>query len=425
MKRRVDQQRTNQENEQAPMTRQEESDLVFGRFAVDQAQHRQGSDELKERNRGKRACHDQDDLNMSADHKTMPLQPAVILSTKPGRDRARAVCRRETEVAERQPASRAIIRYQGVTREPCFLWERSFNEGSTAARPAGLSPADVSSRLQVVWLKPSVRRRGSDIVLWGRRRGARPMLVTPSPASKALARAAFRRTSERGYPAGLCAKRTGCIGRIRVGGNSFCKAASPSPFGTKETVKAVWRVSLSLRVVREFTRLSVNGRGPRFGGALKSNATSSPHYGGDGYVFLDGGIWANNPIMAAVIDALSAYDVSRDQIEVLSIGTGNASHDIGAFALHGGLFEWREIITGAMFLTTDNAQAQATLLLGPEKILRLEPLGAATKIELDDYRAAKELLPPLATADFTANRARIADFFRSKVQPRHRFYTST
>ena len=41
-----------------------------------------------------------------------------------------------------------------------------------------------------------------------------------------------------------------------------------------------------------------------------------PGHGGDDYVFLDGGVWANNPIMAAVVDALSAYDVSRDQIQV-------------------------------------------------------------------------------------------------------------
>ena len=78
-----------------------------------------------------------------------------------------------------------------------------------------------------------------------------------------------------------------------------------------------------------------------------------------------------------------------------------------------------------MFLTTDNAQAQATLLLGPENILRLEPTGDAASIELDDFRSAKALLPPLASADFDANRTNIAELFRSKVEPRHRFYTTS
>jgi len=143
----------------------------------------------------------------------------------------------------------------------------------------------------------------------------------------------------------------------------------------------------------------------------------------DDYVFLDGGVWANNPIMAAVVDTLSAYDVSRDQIQVLSIGTGNAPYEIGKFAVRGGLFQWREIIKGAMFLTTDNAQAQAELLLGPEKILRLEPKGDAAAIGLDDWRAAVDKLVPLAEADFATNRAAIATYFEETVAPRHRFYT--
>jgi hypothetical protein len=148
------------------------------------------------------------------------------------------------------------------------------------------------------------------------------------------------------------------------------------------------------------------------------------HPAGDDYVFLDGGIWANNPIMAAIVDTMSAYDVTREQIEILSIGTGNAPYDISKFALRGGFFQWREIIKGAIFLTTDNAQAQACLLLGPQNILRLEPEGAAAKIDLDDWRAALTALPPIAKSDFEANKERIASLFTEKVAPRHRFYTS-
>ena len=86
-------------------------------------------------------------------------------------------------------------------------------------------------------------------------------------------------------------------------------------------------------------------------------------HGGEDYVFLDGGVWANNPIMAAVVDVLSGYDVCHEQIEIVSIGTGNPPYDIGRFASRGGLFQWREVISGAIYLTTDNAQAQATLLI--------------------------------------------------------------
>src|SRR3546814_3156920 len=42
-----------------------------------------------------------------------------------------------------------------------------------------------------------------------------------------------------------------------------------------------------------------------------------------GRIFIDGGVWANNPVMVALVDVLSAYDISPDQIDILSIGTGN------------------------------------------------------------------------------------------------------
>src|SRR5437016_14149696 len=124
-------------------------------------------------------------------------------------------------------------------------------------------------------------------------------------------------------------------------------------------------------------------------------------------------------MMAVVIDALSAYDITGEQIAIFSMGTGNAPYEIGKFAARGGFFQWKEIIKGATFLTTDNAQAQATLLLGPEKILRLEPTGDAAAIDLDDWASAVAQLVPLARTDFESNRAQIESFFREKVAPRH------
>ena len=56
--------------------------------------------------------------------------------------------------------------------------------------------------------------------------------------------------------------------------------------------------------------------------ATSAAPTFFPGHGGDDYVFLDGSVWANDPIMTVVVDVLSAYDVSREQIEVFSLGTG-------------------------------------------------------------------------------------------------------
>ena len=37
-----------------------------------------------------------------------------------------------------------------------------------------------------------------------------------------------------------------------------------------------------------------------------------------GYTMVDGGLWANNPVMNAVVDALACFDIDRPQIAVLS-----------------------------------------------------------------------------------------------------------
>src|SRR6202043_2916199 len=41
------------------------------------------------------------------------------------------------------------------------------------------------------------------------------------------------------------------------------------------------------------------------------------------YTLVDGGVWANNPAMLAVIEALITFDIERDQIAVFSIGCGD------------------------------------------------------------------------------------------------------
>jgi patatin-like phospholipase/acyl hydrolase len=148
----------------------------------------------------------------------------------------------------------------------------------------------------------------------------------------------------------------------------------------------------------------------------------SGHTGKD-YVFLDGGLWANDPIMVGIVEALSTYQISLDQIDVLSIGTGNKPYEVRRSTAFGGLFSWREIIKAAMFLTTDNAQAQAALVLGAERIIRVEPVGTAVEIELDDWSEAARQLPTQAREHFAQNREQLTLFVGERTIPRERFYT--
>ena len=142
-----------------------------------------------------------------------------------------------------------------------------------------------------------------------------------------------------------------------------------------------------------------------------------------GRIFVDGAVWANNPIMVAMVDALSAYDIEPDQVRVLSIGTGNPPFELKHPAVLGGIWSWKKIIKAAMFLTTDNATAQAKLLLGPDRCLRIEPKGKAAAIEMDDYDLAFAHLPEVAQQDFGIHREEISAFFRSMVAPRERHHS--
>lgn len=142
-----------------------------------------------------------------------------------------------------------------------------------------------------------------------------------------------------------------------------------------------------------------------------------------GRIFIDGGVWANNPVMVAIIDALSAYDLSPDQIHIVSIGTGNPPFALSQRSVFAGLLAWREVIKAAMFLTSDNATAQAKLLLGPDNVLRIQPLGKSATVELDDYDRALEELPILATQHFAENENALDEFFQILAAAREKHYS--
>jgi patatin-like phospholipase/acyl hydrolase len=142
-----------------------------------------------------------------------------------------------------------------------------------------------------------------------------------------------------------------------------------------------------------------------------------------GHIFIDGGVWANDPAMVALVDALTAYDLTPDQIEIFSIGTGNAPFSLSRSGVLAGMWAWKEIIKAAMFLTTDNATAQVKLLLGPERCLRIQPQGEDAAVEMDDYNEAFSRLPALVARDFETGRDAISRFFNDTVLPRERHYT--
>lgn len=136
--------------------------------------------------------------------------------------------------------------------------------------------------------------------------------------------------------------------------------------------------------------------------------------------FADGGVWANNPVMVALVDALTCNMIERDQIDILSIGCGDteilmSDSQIG----RGGLWHWREIVSSAMHLTSQNALGQAGLLIGRDRLIRLNapPLPGGA-IGLDDVVRAKSELPGIAKCLAKQHAPLIeARFFANKAEP--------
>ncbi|MFZ0734184.1 MAG: patatin-like phospholipase family protein, partial [Candidatus Sulfotelmatobacter sp.] len=116
-----------------------------------------------------------------------------------------------------------------------------------------------------------------------------------------------------------------------------------------------------------------------------------------GYTLVDGGVWANNPVMLAVIEARVCFTLERDQIDVLSLGCGEDPYFISEDQkIAGGKLAWRDVIFAAMRLQSLAATNQARLLLGPPAVRRIDPPANPNPICLDDFRRSLEELVPAA-----------------------------
>lgn len=116
-----------------------------------------------------------------------------------------------------------------------------------------------------------------------------------------------------------------------------------------------------------------------------------------GYTLVDGGVWANNPVMLAVIEALTCFDVTREQIQVLTLGCGEERYVVSRLQiLKGGLWHWKDIMSAAMRLQSLAATNQARLLLGPPAVVRVDAPMVSPAIQMDDWRRSVTELVPAA-----------------------------
>ncbi|MGZ9087954.1 MAG: CBASS cGAMP-activated phospholipase, partial [Rhodoplanes sp.] len=134
--------------------------------------------------------------------------------------------------------------------------------------------------------------------------------------------------------------------------------------------------------------------------ALHTTAAPSyyPGVDDDGYITIDGGIWANNPVMNALVDALACFDVAREDVRILSLGTGESTFTVDARAQYGGIKEWAFMrsFNAAARAQSRNALGQAYLLVGKNNVTRIDVPESDAPIAMDDVGRSVRELPLIA-----------------------------
>lgn len=143
------------------------------------------------------------------------------------------------------------------------------------------------------------------------------------------------------------------------------------------------------------------------------HTTAAPAYysavENDGHIMLDGGVWANNPVMNALVDALVCYDIPRENIRILSIGTGDETIKLRKRHLTGGVNGWGVSVGIPMLFKiasraqSKNALGQAYLLAGKNNVVRIDVPESDEIIEMDDVASSKRILPNVAKAQAEAS----------------------
>lgn len=106
---------------------------------------------------------------------------------------------------------------------------------------------------------------------------------------------------------------------------------------------------------------------------------------------VDGGVWANNPSMVGVTEAVSMFGQRLEDIRVLSLGTTASARVRRSHLDNGGLIPWVRSPSVIDVLLTGQSKgsfAQVQHLIGPEYAIRLDPPAPDELAKLDECDAS-------------------------------------
>ena len=107
---------------------------------------------------------------------------------------------------------------------------------------------------------------------------------------------------------------------------------------------------------------------------------------GDHTRLIDGGVWASNPTMVGVTEAVSMFGQRPEDVRVLSLGTTVSMRTRRSRLDNGGLIRWARgpsVVDVLLNGQSAGAFAQVKHLIGPENAYRLDPPAPAELAKLD------------------------------------------
>jgi len=108
--------------------------------------------------------------------------------------------------------------------------------------------------------------------------------------------------------------------------------------------------------------------------------------------FFDGGVWANCPAMAAIVEAVCYLGVPLDRIDVLSIGTTEEPFTVKSMAQAGWARWGKTLIDLLMNAQVDSSVRHAQLLVGEPRFLRVNTMTTPGMYALDGSKEIEDLV---------------------------------
>ena len=107
---------------------------------------------------------------------------------------------------------------------------------------------------------------------------------------------------------------------------------------------------------------------------------------------VDGGMWANNPALVALVEAVTFLGTPVNRIDILSVGTTTTPYS-GRKQLKAGFFRWAaKLLTLMMHAQGGGVESLVQNLAGKARFLRVDQTLVPGEVSLDDVTRISDLI---------------------------------